>query len=69
MFKKLDRFFYTVKLGNKALFDLLHRNKEHLAIRNNFRVTEKFLIAKFDCNTKYSTFSVDFEFFKRKGHK
>ena len=24
-------------------------NKEHLALRNNFRVTKKFLIAKFDC--------------------
>ena len=27
---------------------LLHKNKEHLALRNNFRVTELFLIAKFD---------------------
>jgi hypothetical protein len=24
-------------------------NKELLALRNNFRVTKKFLIAKFDC--------------------
>ena len=24
-------------------------NKEHLALRNNFWVTKKFLIAKFDC--------------------
>ena len=24
-------------------------NKEHLALRNNFRVTKKFLITKFDC--------------------
>jgi hypothetical protein len=51
----------TIKLGNKELFDkeqicikepnasLLHKDKEHLALRNNFRVTEKFLIAKFDC--------------------
>ena len=29
----------TVKLGNKEL----------LALRNNFRATKKFLIAKFDC--------------------
>ena len=27
---------------------LLHKDKEHLASRNNFRVTRKFLIAKFD---------------------
>ena len=27
---------------------LLHKNKEHLALRNNFRVTKKFLITKFD---------------------
>ena len=26
-------------------------NKEHLALRNNFRGTKKFLIAKFDCIT------------------
>ena len=25
---------------------------EHLALRNNFWVTKKFLIAKFDCTTK-----------------
>ena len=31
---------------------LLHMNKEHLALRNNFRVTKKFLIAKFDCTMK-----------------
>ena len=30
---------------------LLHKDKEHLALRNNFRVTEKFLIDKFDCTT------------------
>ena len=28
---------------------LLHKDKELLALRNNFRVTKKFLIAKFDC--------------------
>ena len=27
-------------------------DKEHLALRNNFRVTKKFLIAKFDCSSK-----------------
>ena len=37
----------TVKLGNKELFD-----KEHLALRNYFRVTQKFLIAEFNCITK-----------------
>ena len=56
---------YTVKLGRKERFDkdklvlsnhfpwpichLLHKDKELLALRNNFRVTKKFLIAKFDC--------------------
>ena len=30
--------------------NLLHKNKEHLALRNNFRVTKKFLITKFDCS-------------------
>ena len=53
----------TVKLGDKERFDkqqlgvkepfpvtkLLHKDKEHLALRNNFRVTKKFLITKFDC--------------------
>ena len=28
---------------------LPYKNKEHLALRNNFRVTKKFLIAKFEC--------------------
>ena len=27
----------------------LHKDKEHLAIRKNFRVSKKFLITKFDC--------------------
>ena len=53
----------TVKLGDKEHFDkeqigvkepfsvnLLHKDKEHLALRNNFRVTKKFLITKFDCS-------------------
>ena len=54
----------TVKLGDKKWFDkeqigvkesfpvtnLLHKDKEHLALTNNFRVTKKFLITKFDCN-------------------
>ena len=29
----------------------LHKDKELLALRNNFRATKKFLIAKFDCIT------------------
>ena len=57
---------HTVKLGEKERFDkeqmgvkepflwpntnLLHKDKELLALRNNFRVTKKFLITKFDCN-------------------
>ena len=58
---------YTVKLGNKERFDkeqigikkpfpvnllLLYKDKELLALRNIFRATKKFLIAKFDCNWK-----------------
>ena len=55
----------TFKLGNKKLFDqeqigikepfpvtfchLLLMDKELLVLRNNFRATKKFLIAKFDC--------------------
>ena len=31
------------------IVNLLHKDKEHLALRNNFRVTKKFLITKFDC--------------------
>ena len=57
----------TVKLGDKEHFNkeqivvkepfpvtkanILHKDKEHLALRNNFRVTQKFLITKFDCTT------------------
>ena len=32
--------------------NLLPKNKEHLTLRNNFRVTKKFLITKFDCKLK-----------------
>ena len=32
--------------------NLLHEDKEHLALRNNFGVTKKFLITKFDCAVK-----------------
>ena len=31
------------------IVNLLHKDKEHLALRNNFRLTKKFLITKFDC--------------------
>ena len=44
---------------------LLHKDKEHLASRNKFRATRKFLIAKFDCtvqqrkwNLKLSQFEI-----------
>jgi hypothetical protein len=30
--------------------NLLHKDKENLALRNNFRVAKKFLTTKFDCN-------------------
>ena len=55
----------TVKLGNMVRFGkeqigikepfpvpichLLHKDKELLELRNNFRATTKFLIVKFDC--------------------
>ena len=58
--------FKLVKLGDKERFDkeqigakepfpvtkcqFTSVHKEHLALRNNFRVTKKFLITKFDCN-------------------
>ena len=35
---------------------LLHKDKEHLTLRNNFRVTKKFLITKFDCTYVLATF-------------
>jgi len=61
---------YTVKLGNKERFDkeqigikepfpvtnLLHKDKELLALRNNFRATKKFFIAKFDYISLFSCF-------------
>ena len=31
------------------IFNLLHKDKTLLALRNNFRVTNKFLITNFDC--------------------
>ena len=52
---------YTVKLGlirNKLVLtnhflwpidNLLYKCKEHFTSKNNFRVTKKFLITKFDC--------------------
>ena len=43
-------FFGTVKLGDKERFDKEQIGvKELLALRNNFRVTKKFLITKSDC--------------------
>ena len=57
--------YSTVNLGNKERFDkeqigikepfsvtnlhLLHKDKELWALRNNFKATKKFLIAKFEC--------------------
>ena len=61
----IDNKTDTVKLGDKERFDkeqisvkepfpvtkcqLPYKNKEHLALGNNFRVTKKFLITKLDC--------------------
>ncbi len=63
MLRLLKTFNDTVKLGDKELFDkeqigikepfpvtnVVHTDKEHLALRNNFRATKKFLITTFDC--------------------
>ena len=54
---KLDdkEHFTKEQIGVKEPFpvtnfaSLFHKDKEHLALRNNFRATRKFLIAKFDC--------------------
>ena len=55
--KKMKALYYTVKLGNKELFDKEQIGikdqfaiyfKVLLALRNNFRATKKLLIAKFD---------------------
>ena len=36
-------------LPNEVEQSLLHKDKEFLALRNNFRATKKLVIAKFDC--------------------
>ena len=41
--------------------NLLHKYKEHLALRNNFRVTKKFHITRFDCTRPFQ----DFQSFRR----
>ena len=45
-FLRNDSYTNTVKLGDKERFD-----KEHLVLRNNFRVIKEFLIPKFDCSS------------------
>ena len=57
----------TVKLGNKEQIGIKEpfpvtnlpftsfKDKELLALRNNFRATKKFLIVKFDCNSTIGT--------------
>jgi hypothetical protein len=50
--------------------NLLYKNKEQLTLRNNFKMTKKFLITKFDCTIStlipYYIFSlVKFMFFKK----
>ena len=54
----------------KPIFNLLHKDKTLLALRNNFRVTNKFLITNFDCirmpHTKHKMknfFQIKFLFF------
>ena len=33
--------------------NLLHKDKEHLVLRDNFRVTKKFLTTEFDCTKNF----------------
>ena len=39
------------------IVNLLHRDNEHLALRNNFRATKMFLITKFDCAILFSIYN------------
>ena len=39
----------TGTISRDQFANLLHKDKEHLPLRNNFKVTKKFLITKFDC--------------------
>ena len=39
------------------IVNLLHKDKEHLALRNNSRVTKKFLITKLDCSSNLTIVS------------
>ena len=57
--KKLP-FFLDSSLGSYIVLWFNVCNKELLALRNNFRATKKFLIAKFDCITKIHTDQKEF---------
>ena len=52
--ERFDKEQIGVKLVNiyrDQFANLLHmKDKEHLELRNNFKVTKKFLITKFDCS-------------------
>ena len=66
-------------LGNEERFDkeqigvkepfpvtncqFIHKDKEHLVLRNNFSVTKKFLIATFDCTPSKRGFKRLFDFY------
>ena len=41
------------------IVNLLHKDKEHLALRNNYRVTKKFLITKFEWTYLLPTNKID----------
>ena len=45
--------------GNQSILWFNVCNKELLALRNNFRVTKKFLIAKLDCTLVSSLYKVN----------
>ena len=51
--ERFDKEFIGIKepisRGQFAIYFIRVKDKEHLALRNNFRATRKFLIAKFDC--------------------
>ena len=64
-FQKNKHFFLDLLLGIPYIvFWLNVYNKELLALRNNFRVTKKFLIAKFDVLKELTNNSGVLNFFK-----
>ena len=66
-----ERFDRNVLIRNKLVLrnhfprpnaNLLHKDKEHVALSNNYRVTKKFLITKFDCALSFTLTSENLSF-------